>query len=67
MHSQKIEAKSAEALATFWAVRFCLEMEFREVIFEGDAVQVIDDFCSPLPHLSSSGHILKVLSMILIT
>jgi hypothetical protein len=57
VHSQKIEAKSAEALATFWAVRFCLEMEFREVIFEGDVAQVIDDICSPLPHLSSSGHI----------
>jgi hypothetical protein len=54
---QKIEAKSAEALAAFWAVRSCLEMEFHEVIFEGDVAQVIDDICSHLPHLSSSGHI----------
>ncbi|XP_062166888.1 uncharacterized protein LOC133873172 [Alnus glutinosa] len=59
VQSQKIEAKSAEALAAFWAVRFCLEMEFREVIFEGDAAQVIDDICSTLPHLSSSGHIIE--------
>jgi hypothetical protein len=54
---KKIEAKSVEALAAFWAVRFYMEMKFREVIFEGDAAQVIDDICSPLPHLSKSGHI----------
>jgi hypothetical protein len=55
VHPQKIEAKSVEALAAFWAVRFCMELEFREVIFE-DTAQVIDEICSPLPHLSKSGH-----------
>jgi hypothetical protein len=34
-----------------------MEMEFRKVIFEGDVAQVIDDICSPLPHLSKSSHI----------
>jgi hypothetical protein len=59
VYPQNIEAKSAEALAAFWAIRFCVEMEFREVIFEGNAAQVIDEICSPLPHLSKSGHIIE--------
>jgi len=57
VHPQKIEAKLVEALVAFWVIRFCMEMEFREIIFEGDAAQVIDDICSLLPHLSNSGHI----------
>jgi hypothetical protein len=28
VHHQKIEAKSAKALAAFWAVRFCMKMDF---------------------------------------
>jgi ribonuclease HI len=63
VHPQNIEAKSAEALAVFWAVRFCMKMDFRETIFEGDAAQVIDDICSPLPHLSKSGHITESIAL----
>lgn len=57
MHPQNLEASLAEALAAFWAVKFCLEMGLQEVIFEGDSVQVITSIRDPLPHLSKFGHI----------
>lgn len=61
--SEYIEAKSAKALAVFWAVRFCMEMKFWQVIFEGNAAQVIDDICSPIPYLSKSGHITESIAL----
>lgn len=53
----KTEACVAEALAALWAVKFCKEVGFFEVILEGDAAQVVNDIISPLPHLAKSGHL----------
>jgi hypothetical protein len=40
------------------AVLFCKELGLSEVIFEGDAAQVISDINSPPPpHFSKAGHI----------
>jgi hypothetical protein len=41
------------------AVLFCKEVGFLQVIFEGDASQVISDINSPHPHFSKAGHLTK--------
>jgi ribonuclease HI len=54
---QRTKARMAEAMAALWAVKFCKEVGFFEVILEGDAAQVVNGIISPLPHLAKSGHL----------
>jgi hypothetical protein len=57
MQPLRIDARIVEAMAAFWAVRFCKKVGFFEVILEGDTIQVVDEIRSPLPHLSKFGQL----------
>jgi ribonuclease HI len=50
-----VDPKTAEAMAALWAVQFCKEVGFFEVLFEGDAAQVVADIKSKRPQFSKSG------------
>jgi ribonuclease HI len=52
-----LDPKAAESMAALKAVLFCKEVGFSQVIFEGDASQVILDINSPPPHFSKAGHL----------
>jgi len=54
-----VEPKIAEAMAALWAVIFCKEVGFFEVVFEGDSLQVVEEILSKTPFLSSSGHLIE--------
>jgi ribonuclease HI len=53
----KIDVAEAEAMAVANAVIFCKEMGYNNVIFEGDAMQVIKAIEVEGPCMSSYGHI----------
>jgi ribonuclease HI len=50
-----VDPKMAEAMAALWAVLFCKEVGFINVIIEGDAAQVVIEINSPPPYLSNTG------------
>jgi hypothetical protein len=54
-----VEGKLAEAMAALWAVLFGREAGFSEVVFEGDAAQVVAEIHSPPPYLSTNGHMIE--------
>jgi hypothetical protein len=53
----KGDPRTAESLAALHAVFFAKFLMLRNVIFEGDSLQVVKEINSPSPHLSSAGHI----------
>lgn len=54
-----VEPKMAEAMAALWAVLFCKEVGFFEVLFEGDSAQVVEEIHSKSLSLSSCGHFIE--------
>jgi hypothetical protein len=46
---------TAEAMGALFAVQFCIEVGFFDVVFEGDAQSVIKEIDSQPPHLSRIG------------
>jgi ribonuclease HI len=54
-----IDAYTAELLAASYAVIFCLETGFFDIIVEGDALKVIKDVNSIPPFLSQNGHLIE--------
>lgn len=60
MQETEMDPKSAESMAALKAVLFCKEVGFSQVIFEGDASQVILDINSPPPHFSKAGHLTEI-------
>ncbi|XP_062174656.1 uncharacterized protein LOC133879872 [Alnus glutinosa] len=54
-----VDPKTAEAMAAFWAIQFCKEVGFFDVLFEGDAAQVVADINSKISHLSKYGHFVE--------
>jgi hypothetical protein len=56
-----VEPLIAKAMAAHWAVLFCKEVGFFEVVFEGDSAQVVGEILSNPPYLSSSGHLIESL------
>jgi ribonuclease HI len=54
----QINAPTAEALATIYAINFCRELGHTNIIFEGDALQVIKAIESEGPYLTSYGHLI---------
>lgn len=53
------DAHTAELMAASYAVNFCLEVGLFNVIFEGDALNVIREVNSNPPFLSRSGHFVE--------
>jgi hypothetical protein len=51
--------RTAESLAALYAVMFNGSFGFLEVVFEGDASQVISDINSPPHHFSKAGQFSK--------
>ncbi|XP_062173543.1 uncharacterized protein LOC133879005 [Alnus glutinosa] len=54
-----VDPKTAEAMAALWAILFCKEFGFLDVIFEGDASQVVNKIHSKPPFLSATGHLIE--------
>jgi hypothetical protein len=54
-----VKPKMVEAMAALWAVLFCKEVGFFEVVFEGDSAQVVGEILSNPTYLSSSGHLIE--------
>lgn len=46
-------------MAALWALQFCKEVEFFEVVFKRDATQVVTEINSAPPHLSMIGHLIE--------
>jgi hypothetical protein len=57
-----VDPKTAEAMAALWAVLFCKECGFLDVIFEGDASQVVNEIHSKPPFLSTTSHLIESIS-----
>lgn len=57
--SMVIDAHTAELMAASHAVTFSLEVGFFDVIFEGDALNVIREVNSSPPYLFRSGHFIE--------
>jgi ribonuclease HI len=57
-----VDPKTAEAMAALWAVLFCKECGFLDVIFEGDASQVVNEIHSKPPFLSTTSHLIGSIS-----
>jgi hypothetical protein len=53
----KGDSRIAESLAALHAVFLGKFLKLRDVIFEGDSSLVVTEINSPLPHLSTAGHI----------
>lgn len=53
----RVESKTAEIMAAFCALEFSKEAGFFEVIFEGDAAQVVADINMVSLNLSKTGHL----------
>jgi hypothetical protein len=54
-----VEPMIAEAMVALWAVLFCKEVGFFEVVFKGDSAQIVGEILSNPPYLSSSGHLIE--------
>jgi ribonuclease HI len=54
-----IDATMAEALAAANAIIFCKELGYTNVIFEGDAIQVIKAIEMDGPCMSNCGHMIE--------
>jgi hypothetical protein len=54
-----IDATTAEALAAVHAIMFCKELGYANLIFEGDALQIIKAIGEEGPCLSSFGHLIE--------
>jgi hypothetical protein len=52
------DATTAEALAAVHAIMFCKDLGYANVIFEGDALQIIKAIGEEGPCLSSFGHLI---------
>jgi hypothetical protein len=50
------DAKIAEAMAAIHAALYCKEVGFLDMIFEGDALQVVREMNSKPPYASRIGH-----------
>jgi len=55
---------TAEAMAALFAVQFCIEVGFFDVVFEGDAQTVIKEIDSQPPHLSRIGHFIESIASV---
>ena len=55
----RVEPAGAEALAATHAVAFAREMGFGQIIFEGDALKIVNDVNSEGPCTSMHGHFVK--------
>jgi ribonuclease HI len=55
----KTDPKTAEIMAALQAVQFSKEAGFWEVIFEGDATQVVKEILSDPPMFSKAGHFIE--------
>jgi hypothetical protein len=53
------DATTAEALAAIHAIMFCKELGYANLIFEGDALQIIKAIGEEGPCLSSFGHLIE--------
>jgi len=53
------DPRTAESLATLYVIMFSKSFGLLEVVFEGNASQVIFDINSPLPHFSKVGQFTK--------
>jgi hypothetical protein len=51
-----VDAKIAEAMAAIHAVLFCKKVGFLDMIFEGNALQVVREMNSKPPYASRIGH-----------
>jgi hypothetical protein len=58
LYPLRVDAKTAETMAALGAIQFSKEVGFFNVIFEGDAAQVISKINSGPPHLSRLCHLL---------
>jgi len=54
-----VEPKMAEVMAALFAISFCREVGFFEVMFEGDALQVAQEINTGNPPLSRIGHFVE--------
>jgi hypothetical protein len=54
-----IDPHGAEAIATLAAVLFSKEVGFFDVIFEGDALQIVQEINTVLPSYSNCGHFIE--------
>ncbi|XP_062166249.1 uncharacterized protein LOC133872693 [Alnus glutinosa] len=55
----KVDPKTTEVMTALFAMHFSKEMGFLDVIFEGDAVQVVKEINSVPPYVSRVGHFLE--------
>lgn len=55
---------TAEAMAALFAVQFCIEVGFFDVVFEGDAHTVIKEINSQPPHLSRIRHFIESIASV---
>jgi hypothetical protein len=54
-----VEPKMAEVMAALFAISFCREVGFFEVMFEGDVLQVVQEINTGNPPLSRIGHFVE--------
>jgi hypothetical protein len=55
----KVDSKTIEVMAALFAMQFSKEVGFLDVIFEGDAAQVVKEINSVRPYVSRVGHFLE--------
>jgi ribonuclease HI len=54
-----VEPVMAEALAAFHAIELCQEMDFSDIILEGDALQIVNTMKTTGTNWSNFGHIVN--------
>jgi hypothetical protein len=59
----RVDASTTEAMGALWAVQFSKEVGFFDVIFKGDATQIVSKINSGPPFLSRVGHFIESIHM----
>jgi hypothetical protein len=54
-----VDPKIAKAMEALWAILFCKEVGFFNVIIEDDATHVVNEINSPPSYLSNTGHFIE--------
>jgi hypothetical protein len=55
----KVDPKTAEVIAALFSMQFSKEVGFLDVVFEGDAAQVVKEINFVPPYVSRVGHFLE--------
>jgi ribonuclease HI len=58
-----VDPKGAEAIAALHALIFCKEVEFFDIILEGDALQIVTEVKSNISSKHGSGHFIEAIQV----